>query len=150
MKPVELPLEEQMVRRDYASGAILSCRHAGSRGSAPTWAPLCAVLLLATPLSALGQGQDSETAATGAQAPGHPAPLGSSASATAVPGGQEVKAQPLASEFYRKDENGLILPSPLRFANGFKLACQDIRDETARTRCQDRREPSSLPKGFAE
>ena len=142
-----------MVRRDYLSGTILSCKHAGSRaaaGRAPIWASLCALLLVTAPWSALGQGQDSETAATGAQAPGHPAPLGSSASATAVPGGQQVEAQPLASEFYRKDENGLVLSSPLRFANGFQLACQDIRDETARARCQDRREPSSLPKGFAE
>jgi len=108
----------------------------------------CASVIV--PTIAVGQGQDSQTAATGGQALGHPPPLLSSASATAGSSGNAIPGTPLPSRFYRKDENGLSLPPPLAVPRPAQLACDDIHDETARARCQQMGASAAPPKGAAE
>src|SRR5436305_14914635 len=75
----------------------------------------------------VGQDRDSQTAATAGRTPGHPAPLLSSASATAALGGEIIQAQPLPDEYYRKDQAGLALPAPLRVTRPEQLVCSAIR-----------------------
>jgi hypothetical protein len=126
------------------------CVAAGPRGciSLALWGSFVLALFL-TPMSVFGQGQDSQTSATGGQARGHPPPL-SSASATAAPSGTPVEAFRLPAEYYRQDSGGLSWPGLIRIPSSASLVCDEIRDATARARCASRSAASAPPKGGPE
>lgn len=96
----------------------------------------------------LAQGQESVVSPQGPQTSARPVPLLSTDSVIAVPSGKPViPGSPFPVDMKpRPAPFGLSGPVPIPKV---QLACNVIRDETARTRCLARTGPAAPPKGAA-
>ena len=103
-------------------------------------------LLLALQGTALAQGNDTSTSTMAPQGSPRPTAL-SQATVSAVSGGKPVapRSVPLA----RPAERGgpLDLPGSVRLAAPARLACADIAERTARSRCENLRTMPAPPRG---
>lgn len=97
--------------------------------------------------AARAQGQDSTTSPSGPQTAAHPPPLLSTQEVTTVPSGTPKPGAPLPARDRARAAQGLALPGPIAVASPARLACADIRDATARARCEGRPAPPAPPKG---
>lgn len=104
---------------------------------------------LALGSGALAQGQDSSTSAQAPNHSKHPPPLLSTDSVTSVASGDIVHGEPLAQDMRPRRPGPLGWAGPVTIPE-VRLACDAIRDETARSRCQARSGPAAGPEGSSE
>lgn len=98
---------------------------------------------------ALAQGQETSTSAMGAHTSGHPAPLLSTSSVTAVPSAQMVPGLSVPVPVPKDRGEGLALPGSVALSSPSGLDCAAIQAPNARTRCEQRKTPPTPPAGAA-
>lgn len=108
-----------------------------------------ALLLVLGGGSALAQGQDSTTSTTASQTSPHPPPVLSMVTVTSVATGTPRPGGGLPPEFQPTPAPGLTMPGSIGLRPPAQLACADIRDPTARTRCEGLSAKPAPPKGAA-
>ncbi|WP_414472502.1 hypothetical protein [Microvirga sp. M2] len=99
--------------------------------------------------AAFAQGQESTTSTQAPHTSPHPVPLLSTEDVTSVPSGNPIQGQPLPQQMRPRAPDALGMTGPVTIPQ-VQLACNAIRDETARSRCEGRTSPAAPPKGFFE
>jgi hypothetical protein len=115
--------------------------------------PAFAVLvpLLAGPVPAFAQGQDSSTSAQAPHTSGHPVPVLSTDSVTSVPSGDIIEGIPLPASMRPRQAAGYAPAGPIAIGQ-VTFGCDPIKDEAARRTCTERGKagpPPTFPAGNA-
>jgi len=128
-------------------------RHAFPRTIVPNRAPLllgAALLAVAMPVApVLAQGQESTTSTQAPQTNANPVPVLSTDSVIAVEGRKPVSGSSFPNDMKPRPAGPFGLSGPVPIPK-VQLACDAVRDETARTRCLARPGPAAPPAGAAD